>query len=335
MLRSLLKALGLSLGFSLVGMALVFWLGGLRVGQLAQLRTLPLWSLLGALLALLVSVGLAGLRLQLLCRRFELRLGFIHALRAHILGVFSAAATPGGSGSAPAIALTLEHHGLSYAQAWATAIRLFIADALFLSWSLPISLLILRNAGLYPTSLIADLIGIGAVLVTALAALVLTYKLEWLTLFFRLISRGPLLRFRRKLVRFTDGLVSSSRAFRGAGWRHRLLVQTWTALSWFAYFMVLVFTAWGLGIRVNLLVAEAWQLSVTTLSFAVPTPGGSGFFEFGTSVLLLGRGHDEAVPAALFVYRLLTYYVFFLLGPLLGGFLVLERLEVRADEVSS
>ena len=331
MLRNLLKALGLSLAFSVLGMALVFWLGGLRLSQLAQLRELPLTALLAALTALLASLILAALRLQLLCRRFGLRLHFAHALRTHVLGVFSAAATPGGSGSAPAIALSLNHHGLSGSQAWATAIVLFVADALFLSWSLPIALIILRRLELYPTTLLANLLALLAVGVTALATFVLTYKLEWLTPFFRLITRGPLVRLRRNLLRFADSLLDSSRVFRGAGWRHHVLVQIWTALSWFAYFSVLVFAAWGLGIPVNFVAAQAWQLAVTTLSFAVPTPGGSGFFEFGTSVLLLGKGNDEVVPAALLVYRSLTYYLFFLLGPLLGGFVFLEHLQTRAE----
>ena len=335
MQRKLVQALSISLAFSVLGMALVFWYGGLRPAGLARLREVKPLALLAALTALGASLSLAAFRLQLVCRRLALNLKFGHALRTHTLGIFSAAVTPGGSGSAPAIALNLNYHGLSHPQAWATAIALFVADALFLTWSLPLSLLYLRVQGLYPRDPWWTVLGVATTTVTAIIALLLVYRLHWLSYLLRAVCRGPLLRLRKPLLKFSTSLLDSSHTFKGAGFVYNALLQLWTALSWFAYFLVLVFAAWGFGIPVSMLAAEAWQIVITALSFVIPTPGGSGFFEFGTSFLLLGRDSDAAVPAALLVYRLVTYYLFFLLGPPLGGYVLMRHLEKRGGEESS
>ena len=321
------RALLGSLLFSLLGLGLVLWWGNIGLSDLRRALDVSLTGLLAALLSLGLSFALAAWRLQILCRVLGLRLKRRHALRTHILGIFSAAVTPGGSGAAPAIALTLQYQGLSSAQGWAAAIRLFVADALFLAWALPLSLVHLRLTGLYPASLGWTLLGILATAGCAFIALLLTYRLRWLAPLAGLVCRGPLLPFRRRALRFSESVTTSSVNFRHAGARLVAQLQLSTALSWTAFFGVLALIAWGFGLQIGLLETISWQVAVTALSFAVPTPGGSGVLELGTSALLLNRGADSVVPAVLVVYRLLTYYLFFALGPLLGGYVV-----VRASE---
>lgn len=325
--RNLIQAFLISLLFSVLGMVLVFWYGDLTLAELARLQDINELALLAAVIALLASLVIAAFRLQLLCTRLGLRLGFWHGVRTHVLGMFGAAVTPSGGGSAPLIALNLSYHGLSPAQAWATVITLFVADALFLIWSLPLSIIYLRSQGLYPKDPLWTVLGVLAPLITALIAVLLTYRLNWLEHLIRVLCRGPLSRLRDSLLNFSKSLLSSSQLFGDAGPSYHLRLQLWTTLSWLSYFLVLVFAIRGFDLPVGWLEAEAWQLVITALSFVIPTPGGSGFFEFGTSLLLLNKGNDSVVPAILLVYRLLTYYLFFLLGLPLGGYVLLKHLE--------
>jgi uncharacterized protein (TIRG00374 family) len=327
MWRRLIQALLISLVFGLLGLGLVFWLGKIKLEQLLLIRQLSPFYLALSVLALLGSFALAGLRLQHLCRRLNFSLKFRHAVRTHILGIFSATVTPGGSGSTPAMAMTLQYQGLNSGQAWATTITLFVADAIFHVWSLPLSIIFLRWRGLYPTGILWTIAGILAVVVTAFLAYLLLFRLRWLKPLFSWVFRGYLLRFRKGALRFVDSLLESNHYFLGAPWSFYAMAQFYSALSWFCFFCVLTFLAWGLNISITPLSSAAWQIATTTVSYFVPTPGGSGFFELGTSLLLMGHGNDDAVPAALLIWRMLTYYIFFLLGPILGGYILLKRLQ--------
>jgi glycosyltransferase 2 family protein len=326
MWRKLIQALILSLVFGGLGFTLVFLVGGFRLEQLSLIRGLSWESLVWALLSMGASFIFAGLRLQHLCRRLGHRLKFRHAIRAHLLGNFSAAVTPSGHGNAPAIALTLQYQGLPSGQAWATSIAVFVADTLFLIYALPISLVFLRLHGLYPNTLLWNVLGLLAVILPCFIAYLFLFRLRWLTPIFRGLLRGPLLRFRKRALRFVDTLLESNRTFTGAPWWFYGVTQLLTLCSWLSFFLVLSALADGFGLEVAVLATTAWQVATTTLSFAVPTPGGSGFFELGTSLLFLNHGNDAAIPALLLAWRLITYYLFFLIGPLLGGYLLIKRL---------
>lgn len=326
MWRRLTQAVILSILFGALGFALVFFRGG-RPEQLLEIRKLSPLFLMLAITALLLSFVFAAFRLQHLCRRLEHPLKFRHALRTHILGIFSAAVTPSGGGSTPAIALSLQYQGLSSAQAWATGIALFVADVIFMLWTLPIALIFLRVHNLYPNTIWWNTVAVIAVIMTAFIAYLFIYRLQWLEPIFRYILRGPLLRFRKAALRFVGSLLESNRIFTGASWGFYGITQFWTTLSWICFFFILTCLARGLNIDIPIIASEAWQLVVTALSFAVPTPGGSGFFEFATSVLLLDKGNNSAVPAVLLMWRVMTFYLFFVLGPILGGYILLKQMN--------
>lgn len=330
MQATILRALALSLVFSGLGLAWVIYQVG-SPQDLLVVRKLPLPYLGAALGALFLSYLFAAWRLQYLCKRLEFRLYLRHALRTHILGVFSTTVTPGGSGSLPAVALILNHQGLASGSAWAVGVSIFAADALFHAWGMPLALTSLYLLGLYPTSPIWIILGIVATLLTAALAYLVLFKLVWLEPLTRSFLRGPLLRFRRSGLRFIQSLLESNALFLNASVSWHVSVQAFTVLSWGSLFLILFFLARGFGIQLSVLATEAAQMVVTILSTVVPTPGGSGFFELGISYLLIGEGNDSAVPAVILLWRLLTYYLYFVLGPLLGGYLLLKRLQQREE----
>ncbi len=329
--RMVLRSLIVSMVLSALGLAWVVFRVG-RVQDLSIIQDLPWTYALAALGGLLGAFTMAALRLMYMCRRLGFRLPLFHALRAHILGMFSATVTPGGSGSTPALALALQGQRLPPGVAWAVGVAVFGADALFHTWGLPISLGLLYALGLYPHTPGWLALGALTVVVSAVVAYLVQFRLPWLEPLARWILRGPLIRWRRRGLRFVDTTLESNRLFRSAPIGFHLTLQGVTALSWISFFSILFFLARGLGIAVSLPAIEAAQMVVVVMSTFVPTPGGSGFFELGISYVLIARGGGAAVPGVVLLWRLVTFYSIFLLGPLLGGYLVTRRVQEPGDD---
>ncbi len=322
--RPVVRALLVSIALSLVGLGFALWsLGGpralLKVGDLQ-----PAYLLL-AVLMLGASFVLSALRLVYICRLLGARLKLRHAVRAHVIGMFSAAVTPGGTGNLAGVALSLDLQGVDAGRAWAAALATMSSDTTFHAWAMPISLVGLYALGAYPTTLPWLVIGIVSIVLTVAFAYVLLFKVPWLLALVRLMLRGPLLRFRRAGIRLVEGIVGSSRTFAAASIGQHVTIQALSAAAWVAFFLILHFLLVGLGVDLGVWLALAGQTVIAVLSTFVPTPGASGFLELVLSGLLIKQGSGEAGPAAVLAWRLITYYSVFLLGPMLGGFLILTR----------
>lgn len=324
MRRPVLHALLVSLALSGLGMAFALWsVGGpkalLKVGELAPRHVVY------AAIALAASFLFAGGRLVFICHSLGYKVRLRHAIRAHLLGMFTAAVTPGGSGSIAGLALTLDLQGMDKAKSWAAALATMSADTTFHAWAMPASLIALYSMGVYPRAPLWTAVGIGTILLTVALAYVLLFKVAWLKPLVGRVLRGPFLRFRRAGLRFADRFIASSETLATAPlWKHGV-VQLLTAFAWATFFMVLYFLLRGLGVSIGLWLALVGQTVVAVMSTFVPTPGASGFFELALSWFLLSGGSGEAGPAAVFVWRLITFYSLFILGPLLGGYLIVRQ----------
>lgn len=334
MKRPVLHALLVSLVLSGAGMAFALWsVGGpkalLKLGGLAPGRAVL------AAIALIASFVFAGTRLLFICRALGHRVRLRHAVRAHVLGMFSAAVTPGGSGSMAGVALTLDLQGMDRARSWAAALATMSADTTFHAWSMPASLVALYSLGAYPRTPVWAVAGGVSILLTVAFAYVLLFKIAWLKPLVGLLLRGPLLRFRRRGLRFAASFIASSQTFASAPlWKHAV-IQLLTTAAWASFFLVLYFLLHGLGVEIGALLALAGQTVVAVLSTFVPTPGGSGFFEVVLSWFLVRRGSGEAGPVAVFVWRLATFYSLFVLGPLLGGYLIVRQVGAPDPSASA
>ena len=325
------RSLLVSLLLSAVGLAwIVFSVGEPR--DLLIALELPGWGMIAAIASMLATFAFGGLRLQVVCRRIDRSLRFRHAVRTHVLGMFSATVTPGGSGNTPALALMLQHHGASSTDAWAVGVAIFRADAVFHAWGLPAALAVLYMLGLIPSGAVWLWIGAAALTITLSLAYLMQFKVHWLRPLASRLLVGPLLRFRRRGLRFIDEMLAADETFAGAPIAWQLGVQALTVGSWFSLFAVLFILAQGLGIPVTFLGAAAIQIVIATASVVVPTPGGSGFYELAISYLLIAKGGESNVPAVVLLWRLITYYAIFLIGPMLGGYVVAKRLQQAALE---
>ena len=128
----LARAVVFSAVFGLTGLGAVLVFG--EPSDLLAVRNLSGPALLWSVLLLGLSFLCGGLRISLLARTLGYRLRLPSAVRSHVLGLFSAAVTPSGSGNAPAIALMLTRDGLSGPHAWSVALYTGVVDLIFFAW---------------------------------------------------------------------------------------------------------------------------------------------------------------------------------------------------------
>ncbi len=330
MANRLLKTIIISIIFSALGLAWVVYKLG-SIPDIALIKEIKPSYLLLAVLVLLGSFISSSFRMQIFAKQINQSINIFQALRIHILGMFSAAITPSGSGNAPAIAYMLNHHGASHAAAWAAAVATFANDTMFFSWSMPIALVILHFSKLYQTSLTTDILGLVAIAITATISFIFSFKLLWLEPIVSFTLKGPLKRFRNSAVNFISSLVMAHNFFKKAPFSWYLKIQALTAIGWISFFATLYFVATGFNSNINFFVLEAYQSAITTLSFIIPTPGASGFFELGIAPLLKTAGNDKVVAAIILVWRLLSYYSIFILGPIVGGNIIIQKLSKESE----
>lgn len=320
-----LRALGVS---ALLGAAafagVVVWLG---TDEWSALRRLRPAGLAWALVALAGSLLAAALRLRLLAWQARQALPWRQALRAHLLGMFASTVTPGGSGGMPALSLVLRHGGFPVGTAWATGVTVFVADAVFFTWATPASLWVLYRAGLLPPGPTLGLLAGGASALALAVAWLLTFRLGWTVPLAGALLRGPLRRWRPPATSFLRRLLSAQGHFTHAGASWHVALQALTAAAWAGLFLVLVAVAHGLELGLSPLPVLAVLTVVTAVGMFVPTPGGSGVLEAGAALLLVAQGGHAGTATAVLLWRLLTHYALFLLGPPLGGYLLMRRME--------
>lgn len=285
--------------------------------------------------ALLVSAwGLAGLKIVLLARRVGARLPLVRATRAHLLGQFASAITPGGAGGMPAIVMTLIARGVPPPRAWSVGIAVTAADLAFIGWTLPLALAWLRTAGALPDhpAVLPAAVTVGVLALLGSGLLVL--RQEWLLPVGRALLRGPFRRWRDRLLAGIERLLAARDALTRARWGWHLRFHAIVALSWWCLFAVLWCVARGFGLEADPRTVIGGLTFVQIAGAAVPTPGASGLMELGGSLALAGAGTQErrGVAAAVLLWRAMTFYLPFLLGPAIGGYELTRLSTARRDD---
>lgn len=321
----LARVVALSLLLSVAGLTLVVWLGppfDARVLRTAN----PLWLAASVVSAAGIWFGLASFRVALLCREQGVPLSLFDGLRANALTLLGAMVTPSGTGGAPAMALALATRGMTSAQGWAVAVGIFAIDTLFFAWSVPLALAAMLVTGSLPVGSVWIPLGGAAVAVSAAIAYLLLFRVAAVKAIVGLVFRGPLLRLRKRATRSVESFIEASEAFpkRSASWH--LTIQTLTLVSWMGLFAALPLVASAFGPATDPIGLAAFELVLMAVASVVPTPGASGFFEAGTGAMLIQLDPTLQASAITLTWRIVTYYLFFIICPPLGGHLVAQVL---------
>lgn len=280
----MLRAVLIAVGLGVVGLIVSFWLLG---EDLSTAWTVPAWAYAAGLGLAAVNYVAGAVRLVILARRAGENLGFLPALRAYAVGLFMAALTPGSAGQAPAVALSLVRGGMGAARAWTINVRVWILDLVFLSWSVPLSILVLGHATRLLSGAKPELLAGSVFLATGLMVVLLLFRLRWLINAAAWLTQVPgIRRWRTRLQEFLERLDATSANLKPAPWYHHVLLHltsfTVYFTTYFTFFVMLV----AMRPYTPPLVAMASAQVPTVASSLFPTPGGTGLLEVGTASLM-------------------------------------------------
>jgi uncharacterized membrane protein YbhN (UPF0104 family) len=281
--------------------------------------------------ALLAEWLLPAERIRLLCLSQYVALPYRSALLVNILSVLGGSVIPGGVGQGPAVVAVLGRLGLPVGKGIGVMMQIYVLDMLFFAWSVPLSLwyLIYSETIALPRDL-KVLILVALSFVLAGAVLLGRYPRLIVDLLLTVAKWPFLRRFEVKLRKIAHDYYRSSRSYLSMPFSSWVKLHLATAANWLGGFVLL----WGLlnlyGIANSVLSTVALLNIITLASQFVPTPRGAGFVE-ATVGLSISANHGASIAAALLIWRLLTVYISFLLGPLAGGLLLLAPRAKRID----
>jgi glycosyltransferase 2 family protein len=334
--KNAIQALLITLVFSALGIFGLLSLGKefnpAEFSRTVQIH--PLWAVI--FVASVIAWWLvAGWRIQLLANDKNVTLA--RATRAFLLYLFGASTTPSASGANVAMAWYLSQYTDSR-RATAVAIFSVSLDLVFYAYALPLSFAYLYFAGIdlhLPVigSFLGVLVLIGTVVAIGLAYGVAyqAHRLEKLV--FSICNLKFLKRFQRGALRFIGETADAMIQMRQLPFATQVKLHLSTFLNYTFHFAAANLVLATLGYKVDDLGLIAAQILLVFFSFFIPTPGGAGYFEIvlGTSSSALGIAKEAVVPFVL-IWRILSYYLYYLIGPFIGGAAVLAQAQSAAQQ---
>lgn len=328
-MKSAVVMAGLSVVFGVVGLLIVAGRAVFQPETYLFTHYQPGLALL-ALLAFLATWLAPVFRIQILCRE-HVAVPFGRALLVQLATSFGAAVTPGKSGAGVAGTAALSTLGLSVGQGFNLAVQQALLDLAFYSFALPLSLAYIVLSGKFQLPLSLELAGL---ILSVGFAVAVAFKRRLP----RLLLRGALWavrlplpgRVKRWLRRATLDYYRSAHVgleLSRAEWFGAHLA---TAVGWLSNYFLL----WTLlqldGAEAALPAVLAIVTLVSLTANVVPTPGGSGFTEVVVGLATQAQSSSR-VAAALLLWRLGTFYLIYLVGPLVSWLLYRTRSPLPAQ----
>jgi uncharacterized protein (TIRG00374 family) len=317
-----LSAIGI---FTLLGSGKRFDLAAFS--SIVEIR--PLWVLVfvGAVVSWWFC---AGWRIQLLSNSPKVDLW--RATRAFLLYLFGAAVTPNASGANVAMAWYLAQF-TNAKRGTAVAVFTLALDLTLYAYLLPLAYFYLQWQGIdlqLPVvgSFLGVFVGIGMIGSIGLAYGVTfqAHRLEQLLAFiFRLRF---LKRFQAGVLQFVQETTVAMQEMRNMPFTTQLKLHFATAFSFLLHLVAanLILVAFGLSVHHGGLIAS--QIILVFFGFFIPTPGGALYYEvvLGTTGAALGVAPEAIVPFVL-IWRIVSYYLYVLIGPFIGGQVILAKAQ--------
>ncbi len=290
------------------------------------------WSTLALVIPFLLAWWvLLGVRIKILATALDVgqNISLSRAIRAALLSLFGAFVTPAATGSSFGLGWYLSRF-IDVKKATAIAVFGLVLDFVYYAWSMPVSFIILEIKRIdLGIPFLGVFIGISSVLLVV-AAIAVTFSADFIArLTFRIFSLGFLKRRRFAAFAFAHRTGHIMAELRQMPLSTQLLLHLTNAMAFITHFAAFNVVAWGLGIpnfdHVGIL---ACQSLLVSLSSVVPTPGGSGYFEIGLARIFAAIGVPDAAKTFLvLIWRFISFYLYILIGPFIGGAALLKASE--------
>ena len=310
----------------IIGLAVVVWLFS-REFNVEALREIKVTTMtVAAIIAALGAVwmrdfGMAW-RVRCLTDR-ELRWGV--SWRTTFLCEFTSAITPSSVGGSALSMIFLKREGVNIGRATTLTMTILFLDELFFVIFCPIVALVIPHRSLFEigTSKIDGgmevafwiVYGVIAALTIGLFLGIFIIPKAVRKLLDKLFSYRLLSKWHDDAVNIGDNMIATSRAIKKYRLRWWLEAFGATCTSWIGRYLVVNALFWGFVPGADQLVVFGRQFVVWALLMFTPTPGGSGVSEWLFKEYygdLIGLGGVVMVVALL--WRLLTYYIYLLIG---------------------
>jgi len=320
--------------FVLVGAALAaaIWSQRATVGDaLAEMRTMS-----PAVVAVLIALAVAERATRAdIVRRLLGPVTFGRALTIHDVGTAATKGVPLGGPLATALRWSIARDAAVPTTTFASTLVAYGVATTFVTWLLPLAVLLVEITSESPDR--TDLVLIGAC-----AAVVGASALFWMVVLGseRIAgwAAGWMRRLRDRIAHRVpavaghdpgDALLTIRDSLRSVARRPTgLLVRTVIAQSCSAVILLVALRGLGVGAELATLEFLRVYFVVTLLSSFVPTPGGVGVVEAGLTGALVAAGVSAPTAlAAVIVYRLLTYVTPIVVG---GSLYIAWRIGVRS-----
>lgn len=313
--------LSLALGFGGLYLAVG---GALFEAKTYRVQNPSAFFLMVCAVALVAQWTAPGLKVSLLCRGQGLRMPYRPALLAHLVGVLGAALTPSNTGGVPATVAALGRLGVPVGKGIGVVVQVFILDLIFFSWSAPLGLgyLIYTRAISLPVR--SEFLTVVAVSLAVAGAIILSRHPRLVVRLLLTLARWPFLgRFQPRLTNTARDYQRSARAYLKMPAGTWISLHAITAVGWISGFVILWVLLHLYGVDAGLPTVLSLLASIILVSHFIPTPGGAGFIEAAVA-LSVGAGVG-GVAAAVLLWRLLSFYLIFLIGPVAGWLLYLSK----------
>lgn len=323
-MKRLIALFLLSLGLGLAGLYLSTKEALFSPATYAPSNLRP-WLVALALVNIVVLWGAPVVKLRLLAAAQGVRVSTWHAFLAHVAQVFGSAMTPSGTGGGPLLLLALERVGVPAGTGLGIAVQLFVLDLATLGILIPLGLVyILLFSPLQLSVTLSWLAGLGAVVALMGSVFLVRFPGTLTRLLYALARWRTLARFQRRIKRLASGYYTSAKAFRDMRFSVWLALHAANMLAWLTNFALFWTLLTIYGADVPLLDVLSMLSIIALFSFFVPTPGASGVLELLLGLAVAG-GTRSAIAAPVVWWRAWTFYIAYLLGPLVTWLLLVKN----------
>lgn len=296
---------------------------------------------IGILLAIIAMFGRdIGyiLRLRILSDK---KLSWRKCINTILLWEFSSAISPGTVGGSAVAMFIIHKEGIPLAKSTSMVFITTLFDNLFYVIIVPLTLLILPNSDLFPSSLIAIgfskttfILGyIIIVIITLIFAYSLFISSSWISYILNKLAAIKITKkWRTKIVLFGEKLTNSNQELKNKPNLFWFKILGSTFFSWVSRFLVInaIMLAFGeINIQSQLLILGK-QSVMWIILLITPVPGGSGIAEFMFSTFFNnGKNMEMITTIQSILWRLISYYPYIIIGIIiLPKFLLEEKRKI-------
>lgn len=281
------------------------------IHTLRHLNSFQPWSLVLAIVFLIIGLYFDGVRLMHLVRISGEKISLIEAVQVVFGNYFLALLTPGAAGGAVAQVMFLRKAGVPTAKATVLVVVRTLLSIIFLLFLVPV--VFYYDPEIMP-GLTDNMLALGSgLLVVSILGIIWLFRTSLPNYLLVVLTKKLHHNYRRRVfaiyrdVRGAVFMLSSAPTSMG-----RVFIES--AISLLALYSIVPILFMGMGVSVNLPQIIGRMILLNILLYFAPTPGGSGIAEGGFIFLFSNFLPSGTVGIAAVAWRMIVEYLPFLIG---------------------